>query len=108
MDLSEGSNKSNNSNKCTVCHHCFFNHGFKFQDFVCSVCHNLTMLSLSIGDIAIITVKAVDYCRAVHELSKSEAINLLKSLCLIIVDVYKMHVKEIKIKNLVYSYFLTI
>ena len=108
MDLSEGSNKSNNSNKCTVCHHCSFNHGFKFQDFVCSVCHNLTMLSLSIGDIAIITVKGVDYCRTVHEPSKSEAINLLKSLCLIIVDVYKMHVKEIKIKNLVYSYFLTI
>ena len=105
MYLSEGSNKSNNSKESTVCHHCFFNQGFKFQDFVCRVCHDLTMLSLTISDIAIITVKGVDYCCIIHDLSKSGANNLLKSLCLIIVDVYKICFKEIKIKNLVYSYF---
>ena len=66
---------------------------------------DLTMLSLTISDIAIITVKGVDYCCIIHDLSKSGANNLLKSLCLIIVDVYKICFKEIKIKNLVYSYF---
>ena len=30
-----------------------FNHEFKFQDFVCSGCHDLTMLSVNIGDIFI-------------------------------------------------------
>ena len=48
-----------------------FYHGFKF--------HDLTMLCLSISDIAIITVNGVDYCCINHDISKSEAINLLKN-----------------------------
>ena len=39
----------------------FFNHGFKFQGYVCNDCHDLTMLCLNISDIAIITVKHDDY-----------------------------------------------
>ena len=27
--------KSNKSKECMICHHWFFNHEFKFQDFVC-------------------------------------------------------------------------
>ena len=34
-----------------------FSHGFKFQDSVCNVCHDLGTLWLNIGDITIITVK---------------------------------------------------
>ena len=75
--------KSNNSRECMVCHYFFFNHGFKFQDCVCNGCHDLTMLSVTISDIAIITVKNVDYCCIIHN-SKSEAIHLLK-----IVGIYK-------------------
>ena len=56
-----------------------FNHGFKFQDFVCDGCHDLTKLSVNISDIAIITVKNIDYCCNIHNISKSEAINILKS-----------------------------
>ena len=37
-----------------------FNHGVKFQDSVCNGCHDLTMLSVNISDIAIITAKNVD------------------------------------------------
>ena len=40
----------------------FFNHGFKFEDFVCNGCHDLKMLCLNISDIDIITVKNVGYC----------------------------------------------
>ena len=36
------------------------------------------MLSVNIGDIAIITVKNVDYRCIIYNISKSEAINLLK------------------------------
>ena len=61
------------------CHFCFFNHGFKFQDSICNDCHDLTMLSVNISDIAIITIKNVDYCCIIHNISKSEAINLLKN-----------------------------
>ena len=50
--------------------HCwFFNHGFKFQDFVCNGCHDLAMLCLNMSDMAIITVKNVDYRCIIHNIS---------------------------------------
>ena len=39
----------------------------------------MTMLSVNISDIAIITYKNVDYGCIIHNISKSEAINLLKN-----------------------------
>ena len=48
VDVSEGTDlaKSNNSRECVICHFWFVNHGFKFQDYVCSGCH-LPMLLIS-------------------------------------------------------------
>ena len=53
-DLSEGIDiaKNNNSKECMICLYWFFNHGFKFQDYICNGCHGLLMLC-----IAIITIK---------------------------------------------------
>ena len=34
--------KSNSSKECMICHYWFFNHGFKFLDYVCNGCHDLT------------------------------------------------------------------
>ena len=66
-----------------ICHYWLFNHGFKFQDSVCNGCHDLTMLSVNINDVAILllllTVKNVDYRCIIHNISKFEAINLLKN-----------------------------
>ena len=62
-----------------ICHYCFFNHGFKFQDSVCNGFHDSRMLSANISNIAIITDKKVDYRCIIHNISQSEAINLLKS-----------------------------
>ena len=62
-----------------ICHYWFFNHGFEFQDHVCNGCHDLTMLCRNISDITIISVKNVDYRCIIHNISKSEAINLLES-----------------------------
>ena len=59
-----------------LCHYWFFNHWFKFQDYVCNDCDDLAMLCLNSG-IAIITVKVGDYCCIIHDISKSEAIGLL-------------------------------
>ena len=58
-----------------ICHYLFFYHGLEFQDCECSGCRNLPLLIVNITDIAIITVKNVDYCCIVHNISKSEAIN---------------------------------
>ena len=80
IDISKGIDlaKSNNSKECMVCHYWLFNHGFEFQDSVCNGCNNLTMLSVIISNIAITTVKNVDYRSIIHN-SISVAINLLKN-----------------------------
>ena len=52
-----------------IFHYWFFNHGFKFQDSVCNGCHQLTMLSVNISDIAFITAKNVDYHYIIHKTS---------------------------------------
>ena len=61
VDLSEGINatKNKNSKECITSRYWFFNHGFKFQGYVCHGSHYLTMLC----NIAIINVKYVgDHC----------------------------------------------
>ena len=57
----------------------FFNHGFKFQDYACNGCHDLLMLCVNISDIVIVTVKGSDYLYIIHNIVKTEAINLLKN-----------------------------
>ena len=71
--------ESNRSKECMICHYWFLNHGFKFQDSVCNGCNDLTMLSVNISGIVIITIKNVDYYCIIHNISKSEAINLLEN-----------------------------
>ena len=48
IDLNEGTDlsKSNSHKECEVCHYCYFNHGFKFQSFVCNGCHDLIISCL--------------------------------------------------------------
>ena len=84
IDLSERIDltKSNNSKECIICHYWFFSYGFKFQHSVCNGCHNLTILCANIRNIAIIGVKNVNYCCIVHNITKSDAINLLKNCVL--------------------------
>ena len=81
IDISKGIDlvKSNNSKEYMICHYWFFNHGFEFQEYVRNDWHELTKLSVNISDIAIITVKNVDYRGIIHNISKYEAINLLQN-----------------------------
>ena len=72
-----------------ICHYWFFNHGFKFQDYVCNGCHDLTMVCFNLNDITIITVKNIDYRYIIHDISKSEVINLLEIAVLENVGIYK-------------------
>ena len=65
-----------------ICHYWFFNHGLKFQDYICNGCHDLTILCVNISDIAVITVKDTDYHCIIRNISESEAINLLEHFLL--------------------------
>ena len=58
--------KINVSKECTICDHYFCNHGFNFQDFVHNGCHGLTNFCLHISDIAITTVKNVEYLGIIY------------------------------------------
>ena len=91
IDSSKGIDpaKSNNSKKCIVCHYCFFNHGFKFQNSNSNDSLDSTMLFLNVSNIDIITVKSVDYCCIIHDISKSDAIHFLKDFVLMIVGICK-------------------
>ena len=66
-----------------ICYFWLFNHRLKFQD-LCNDCHDLAMLCLNISNITIIPVKNVDYCCIIHNISKSEAINLAVSAVLVL------------------------
>ena len=73
-----------------ISHNWFFNYGFKFQDYACSGCHNLTFFCRILSDIAVITVKNVNCrCCIINDIDKSEAINLLGNSVLKIVAIYK-------------------
>ena len=53
-----------------ISHYWFFNHGFEFQNSVCNGRHDLTILTVKKSDIAMITVKNVDYCCIIHNIKK--------------------------------------
>ena len=79
-DIREGVDptKSNKIKKSMIWHYWIFNHGFKFHDSVCNGCHGLTVLCLNKSNFAIVTVKDINYCWIIHNISKSKAIKLLK------------------------------
>ena len=80
IDISEGIDlaNSNSSKECMVCQNCFFNHWFKFQDSIWNGYHNLTVFCLNISNIVIVSAKGVAYRCIIQNISKSEAINLVK------------------------------
>ena len=41
--------------------------------------HDLLMMAINLGDIAILNISGIDYCCNINEISKSEAINLLQN-----------------------------
>ena len=67
-----------------ISHQWFFIHGFKFEDSVYNGCHDLTIFCRNISNITVITNREVDYHCIIHNISKSEAINLLNILYLIL------------------------
>ena len=96
IHLSEGigHTKSYNSKECIFCHYWYFNHGFKFQNSVCNGCLDLILVCLSLSNIAIKTVKCVDYCCIIHGINKSESIYLLEPIysVSIFLNVYSVYI----------------
>ena len=88
IDISKGIDLAE-SNSSMICRYWFFNHVFKFQDPLCNGCHDLTMLSINISNIATITVKNVDYIISVLFITLGNLKQLIyqKILFLKVVDI---------------------
>ena len=57
----------------------FFKLFFMFQPNVCNRCHDLLMMSVNLGEIAVLNIKGSDYCCIISLISKKDGINLLQN-----------------------------
>ena len=57
----------------------FFDKAFKFQPVVYNDCHDLLIIPVNLNDIAILNIYSVNYRCIINEISKSKAVNLLKT-----------------------------
>ena len=76
IDVSEGIdiNKLSASKECDICHYWyFFRKRFKFQRY------DVLMMSINPNDTAILNMNGADYGCIINGISKSGALNLLKS-----------------------------
>ena len=85
-DISEGIdvNKTNASKKCDICHYWYFKDiGFKYEPYLCNVCHDLTQKAMSFSDLAIVYVKGNAYRIHFWYISKDDAITIMNNSNLI-------------------------
>ena len=83
IDVSEGIdiNKTSASKECSIFHYWYIlNKGFKFQTYESNRCHDLLMMSMNLGDIAILKIENADYHCIISRISKSDAIKLLQNI----------------------------
>ena len=82
IHVSEGIdiNKSDKSKECMICHYWHFkNIGYKYEQYVCNGCHDLSMVVYNLKDLMILNIKGVDYRCYVFKMSKNDAIKLLNN-----------------------------
>ena len=71
-------NKTCESKECNICHYRYFlDKGFMTQPDICNGCHDLTIKSMNLSDMAVLNIKAAIYCCIISRISKSETLSLL-------------------------------
>ena len=81
IDASEGidTNKTSPSKECMLCHYWYFKDvGFKFEPHVCNKCHVL-INAYKLKNIAILTVKGVDFRYILCGINRDEVVNRLNN-----------------------------
>ena len=82
IDCSEDSdfNKGENSVKCMICNYYYLKDiGFKYQQYVCDGCHDLSMTVKNLSDLFVVTIKNVDYRVYMTGVDKKDAVNILNN-----------------------------
>ena len=73
-------NKTSFSKECRLCHYWYFKDvGFKFEPHACNKCHDVLMTAYELKNIAISSVKGVNFRCILWGISKDEAINRLNN-----------------------------
>ena len=73
-------NKTSKSKESNICHYWYFlDKGLKFQPIVCNGCHDLSIMSMNLSNIAILNIKSADYHCIISGIRKNEAINLMQN-----------------------------
>ena len=86
IDISEGIdvNKTKLSKECDICHYWYFKYiGFKYEPYLCNVCHDLMQKAMSFNNISIVYVKGNAYRIHFWYMSKDDAINIMNGSNLI-------------------------
>ena len=63
-----------------ICHCWYFkNIGYKYEQYVCNGCHDLSMMVYNLNDFMILNIKGVDFRCFVFNMSKNHAVKLLNN-----------------------------
>ena len=82
IDISKGIdiNKTNASKECDICHYWYFlGRCFKHKPYLCNGCHNLMQKAMNFNDVAIVSVKRSGYRIHFWNISKDDAMNIIKN-----------------------------
>ena len=72
-------NKSEESVKCMICNCYYFKDGFKYQPYVCNICHNFSVTVQNLSDFFVVTIKNADYRVYITGVDKKAAVFILKN-----------------------------
>ena len=82
IDPSEGIdvNKTSASKECELCHYWFFKDvGFKFEEQICTRCHDLLTIAHSLRNIVVLSAKLATLRCLLIGISKNEALKKLNN-----------------------------
>ena len=82
IDVSEeiNINKTNALKECDICHSCYFKDiGYKYESYLCNVFHDLMQKAINFNDVAIVSIKVIDYRIHFWYIRKGYAISIMKN-----------------------------
>ena len=63
-----------------ICHYWYFKDSYKYQPYVCKKCHDLSLvIDYNVSNFTFLNIKSVDYRCYMFNMSKKDAITLLKN-----------------------------
>ena len=77
---------SDKSRECNLCHYWYFvDKNFNYEPYLSNGCHELMIKAMSFNDLAVASVKEIDYRVRFCFMSKNNAINLLNNSVLSVI-----------------------